>query len=126
MYEICHICGKESEFYCRQCDECVCEECTVPYTQYNQIDYTLCNNCGDVYDENMYDAYKIEEKIKEEREKKRILKNQKQRAYYHSDKAKEKRELKKIEREKIRREHELKEAEFLVKIIKDITLKINP
>lgn len=42
----CHICGKSSDgWLCRDCEEYVCENCTVPFTFHNQIDYTLCCWC---------------------------------------------------------------------------------
>ena len=47
----CHICGKEAEWECRDCGELVCENCTVAYDQFSQVDYTLCTQCGD----NRYD-----------------------------------------------------------------------
>lgn len=45
--ELCVVCGKEGEYECRDCENPVCDNCTVPYNQFTQIDYTLCNNCGD-------------------------------------------------------------------------------
>lgn len=47
----CHSCGAESDWRCEKCEQCVCENCTVPFTQMNNIDYTLCNNCHDSYQE---------------------------------------------------------------------------
>jgi hypothetical protein len=45
---ICKCCKKEVDevFECRKCNELICENCTVPYDQFTQIDYTLCNNCN--------------------------------------------------------------------------------
>lgn len=43
--EKCHICGKETEWVCERCGRSVCEDCTVPYNQFTQIDYTLCKDC---------------------------------------------------------------------------------
>ena len=45
--EKCHICGNETDWECRQCGGPVCEECTVPYNQFTQVDYTLCKKCED-------------------------------------------------------------------------------
>ncbi len=44
----CCVCKKEDKelYECRQCDELVCENCTVPYDQFSQVDYTLCQNCN--------------------------------------------------------------------------------
>lgn len=41
----CYECGKQSNLECKDCEECVCEDCVVPYTQFNQVDYTLCKSC---------------------------------------------------------------------------------
>jgi len=43
----CYMCGKESDWYCEQCGEIVCEECTVPFTQFNQLTETRCVECYD-------------------------------------------------------------------------------
>ncbi len=46
-YTGCCVCRNPTtdELICRSCEYPVCENCTVRYTQHNQIDYTLCNNC---------------------------------------------------------------------------------
>lgn len=41
----CHICDKYAEFECEQCGNEVCEDCCVPYTIHEPIDYTLCTEC---------------------------------------------------------------------------------
>lgn len=43
----CHICGIETEFTCDDCGEPVCENCCVPMTIHNNIDYPLCTVCHD-------------------------------------------------------------------------------
>ena len=43
----CHICGHITDFRCHQCKEPVCEDCCVPFTLQNQIDYALCECCHD-------------------------------------------------------------------------------
>lgn len=43
----CHICGKDTEIVCRKCGEHVCENCTVSYDQFSQIDFDLCESCYD-------------------------------------------------------------------------------
>ena len=58
----CHSCGAESDWYCEKCEKCVCEKCTVPFTQTNNIDYTLCNNCHDFYQEEYAEARTAYEK----------------------------------------------------------------
>lgn len=61
----CHSCNSETDWQCEKCEQPVCESCTVAFTQMNQIDYTLCNDCNDSYKE----AYN-EEKAEEEKEEK--------------------------------------------------------
>ena len=41
----CYICRNDTEDSCRECEQWVCEDCQVPYTQFNFIDYTLCESC---------------------------------------------------------------------------------
>jgi len=48
---LCHSCGNEAEGQCQSCEQPVCDKCTVPFTQMNQIDYDLCNDCNDDYQE---------------------------------------------------------------------------
>lgn len=43
----CYICNTQSDLECRDCEQYVCENCTVEYIQFNQIDYTLCELCYD-------------------------------------------------------------------------------
>ncbi len=53
MQEIhyCYSCGAEAEGCCRTCEQPVCDKCTVPFTQFNQIDYDLCNDCDAMHQE---------------------------------------------------------------------------
>lgn len=57
---ICHSCGHETDWVCEQCEQWVCEKCTVPYTYTNPVDYTLCQDCSDQFQEE-YANEKIEE-----------------------------------------------------------------
>jgi len=43
----CHMCGRMTDLRCEHCDEPVCEECCVPFTIHNQIDFALCQCCRD-------------------------------------------------------------------------------
>lgn len=45
MKNECYICRKEATDDCLTCEEPVCDNCTVAYSQHNQIDYTLCKTC---------------------------------------------------------------------------------
>jgi len=102
--EKCHICGIETDIICEICDDYVCSNCTMPYNQFTQIDYSMCKSCGGeikrIHAEE-HDAI-LEEAKKEEQS--RILRNQKQREYYNSEKAREKRRLKRLEWEQQERE----------------------
>ena len=37
----CHLCGTITDWECESCSEYVCENCTMSYNQFTQIDYTL-------------------------------------------------------------------------------------
>jgi len=69
----------------------------MPYNQFTQIDYTLCNYCGEAQEDAKSNEYfrKEQEQFKKLKEKR--IRNEKQRKYYHSEKAVEKRKIKKIE-----------------------------
>ena len=61
----CSVCEKETETYeCENCGEPVCEDCTVPYTLQNQIDYTLCNICHGVAEDERAKDYQEREEYK--------------------------------------------------------------
>jgi hypothetical protein len=118
--EKCHICGNETDLECQQCGEFVCENCTMTYNQFTQIDYTLCKICGGEQEQEKADEY-----IKQDQEEKRKLiekqiRNEKQRAYYHSEKAIEKRRLKKIEKIKKEQEYREERAKVIANIFKDM------
>jgi hypothetical protein len=44
---ICERCEKTvvEVWPCEQCEQMVCEDCTVAYDQFNQIDFTCCKGC---------------------------------------------------------------------------------
>jgi len=43
----CIVCSCEhAEWDCAKCEMPVCDNCTEPYNQFSQIDYTCCTNCG--------------------------------------------------------------------------------
>lgn len=114
---VCHICGNETDFTCRDCDEPVCEDCCVPFTIHNQIDYPLCTYCHDGNEA----AYNIEvsreRKEKEEERAKKEAQNKARRANYRKPENVEKRRLAKIERERIAKEQEKEMIERAVKMI---------
>jgi ribosomal protein L12E/L44/L45/RPP1/RPP2 len=111
--EKCHICNTECDWSCGNCGYPVCDSCTVAYDQFTQIDYTLCNTCGERHNDARANEYfseleeqKIAEKIKEE-------KNKKARDYYHSEKAREKRQLRKIQLQELRKKESEERVERL-------------
>lgn len=61
---ICGICGNETDFKCRDCGEPVCDNCTMPYNQFTQIDYTLCKRCGGIREEMKAEKYYNEDQEK--------------------------------------------------------------
>jgi len=66
---LCHSCNEPAEGCCTSCEQPVCCDCTMEFTQMNQIDYDLCRNCNDDYEEERAEAhhqneiiYKLSEK----------------------------------------------------------------
>lgn len=53
----CNMCDNQTTIYCLHCNEPVCENCTVGYTQHNQIDYTLCISCYKTESDNRAEYY---------------------------------------------------------------------
>lgn len=116
----CHICGNNTEWQCRDCDEPVCENCTVPYDRFTQIDYCLCNSCGGIQNKNRANEYAYELKMAKEKAKQREEKNEKSRIYYHSESAIKNRMQKKIEKQKLRIIAARERAEKLSEIFKSM------
>lgn len=98
----CHICGEYADYSCENCGEYVCDNCIVPYTLHNPVDWTQCINCGDSATKAASDAYFAEiernRKINELDTKKKSIRNEKARIRYNSAEQKEKRRLKKIKK----------------------------
>ena len=96
----CHMCDSETDWVCRDCDQPVCEDCTVKMTYHNQIDYTLCQECQDSADADDYlersKLWKIEDAIAA---KKEIRRKARRKAYWKPA-AVEKRRLAKIAKQK--------------------------
>ena len=116
----CYICGTETDNECRDCGEFVCDNCTMPYNQFTQIDYTLCNICGGAQEDSRADEHFRAEQEDKARLKEKLIKNEKQRKYYHSEKALQKRMSKKAELLKLRAEHAAERTKLLVEIFSDI------
>lgn len=116
----CHICGSEADYECRDCGKFVCDNCTVPYTQFNQVDYTLCKMCGDAQENSRANEYFRQEQQEKQELKDRQIKNKKQREYYHSEKPTEKRRLKKVELQKLKVQQKEEREEMLSHIFRNI------
>jgi hypothetical protein len=116
----CHICGSKTDYECRDCGEFVCDNCTMPYTQFSQIDYTLCKRCGGIQEDTRVDEHIRQEQEEKQKLKEKQIRNEKQRKYYYSEKAIEKRRLKKIELQELRAKQRVESAEILAAIFKDM------
>lgn len=116
----CHICKTETDFECEDCQMPVCDNCTMPYNQFTQIDWTQCTDCGERHQQRR--AYEYFAEIEEEKaaEKKRQERNEKARDYYNSDKAREKRRLKKIEQQELRKKADEERSTRIAGILSDI------
>lgn len=116
----CHICNCETYFNCEDCENPVCENCTMAYNQFTQIDWTQCKVCGGEHEQRRADEYFEEIEEKKAADKKRKERNEKQREYYNSDKAREKRRLKKIELQELRKKESEQRAKRLAGIFSNI------
>ena len=116
----CHMCGEETEFTCRDCDEPVCEDCAVQMTYHNQIDYTKCQSCQDGHDSERYRAARARD-AEEEREKaiqaKRVATRK---ANWYKPENVAKREAVKAERKKKEAELRRKQIEETRKLVGEI------
>ena len=119
----CHICGADTEWKCEKCEEPVCEDCCVPYTQFTQIDYPLCNSCGEAMCYEEARNRQEEEEGDAERKKIKDEKNLCARIKYNSTEQKEKRRLKKIELQKQRAEENRKSSERVLSIMNSMFLE---
>lgn len=118
--EKCHICGSKTDYECRDCGEFVCDNCTMPYNQFSQIDYTLCKRCGGIQEDARADEYIRQEQEEMYKLKEKQIRNEKQRKYYYSENAIEKRRIKKIQLQELRaRQHE-ESVKMLTSIFKDM------
>jgi Zn-finger nucleic acid-binding protein len=92
----------------------------MPYTQFSQIDYTLCKRCGGVQEDARADEYIRQEQEEKQKLKEKQIRNEKQRKYYYSEKAIEKRRLKKIELQELRAKQHEESVKLLSSIFKDM------
>ena len=113
----CHICGHVTDFRCRECGEPVCEDCCVPSTLQNQIDYTLCTCCHDGNEASAYEYYRREEERQEAKDnKQKLLREAARRRYRLPEnvaKRKAKREADKIARTELRKKQMENDAKII-------------
>ena len=113
----CHICGENAEFWCRQCEESVCEECCIPYTIHNNIDYTLCVECNSANEMADYNERKAQRRKDDIKKAKQKARNDKARERYWLPDTIEKRNIRRAELVKKRQEHRIKMMEETIKIV---------
>lgn len=118
--EKCNICGTETKYFCRDCESPVCDNCTIPYNQFTQVDYTLCKNCGDEQNEGRAIEHQKNQEYQEEKAKERRVKNDKKRVIYNSPAQIEKRRIKKIEKIQNEIEQRIERTKAVAEIFKNI------
>ena len=117
MEEKCHICDEETEYYCRDCDKPVCEECCAVPTYHRMIDYTLCTECELSREVSEIKEREKEWKIEEERKVKKEKGAKTRRATYWKPENVAKRKDKKEALLIARREADEKRAKEVAKVI---------
>ena len=117
----CHMCGNPTDYCCQDCGEPVCEDCCVPYDQFTQIDYTLCQSCRDGQEASDWLARDREHKRQEAIKAKRDARNAASKKRYWKPENVEKRRLAKIERNRLRVERNRKMLAEAFRIVADWT-----
>ena len=113
----CHICGAQTDFTCRDCDEPVCEDCCTPMTLQNQIDYALCAECYDLQETATYFEAAKEHEISEKLKAKKKATADKRRARYWKPENVEKRRLAKLKHKQERAERDRQMLEATAKAV---------
>jgi len=98
----CHICNRETEFTCDVCEEPVCDDCCVPITIHNQIDYPLCKTCNEGHEAARYECARQKNLGEEVAKAKKDARNAEARARYWKPENVAKRKAAKVERKKQR------------------------
>ena len=116
----CHICGNTTDYHCQDCGEPVCEDCCVPFTLQNQIDYTKCQQCEDGDEARYWLENSREQERQEKIEAKKAHRAEIRRKNYWKPENVEKRRLAKIERKSLAIEQQRKMMEEAVKVVGDM------
>ncbi len=74
MPAYCYLCENETDFYCQQCEEAVCEDCCAISTYIEPIEETICQECYDFKKCESAEYSHKEQERKEEEEKKNVEK----------------------------------------------------
>ena len=110
------MCDEKTDWYCRDCDQPVCENCVVQMTYHNQVDFTLCQECQDTREAQDYLERSKEWKIEAVVKAKKEARNKARQIAYWKPEAVKKRRLAKELRQR-------EEAELYIKRMKE-TLKV--
>ena len=109
-----------TDYCCEDCGEPVCEECAVPYDQFTQIDYTLCQCC---HDGNMsrrqLEAYR-EEDLQAESKAKKDARNKAARERYWRPENVAKRKAAREERKRLKREQAIRNFQETMRIVSEV------
>jgi len=116
----CHICGHITDFHCRDCDEPVCEDCCVPFTMHNQIDFALCTCCHDGNQAREHLRRCKENEIQDAKDEKRKQKNKEARRRYWKPENVAKRKERKEARKKAKMELREKQLADTINIVSKI------
>jgi len=116
----CHMCGAETEYTCRDCDEPVCEDCAVAMTLQNQIDYTKCQCCEDGDEASARQEWLRENDIKEAKKAIQAKRIATRKANWWKPENVEKRAAAKAERKKKQAELRRKQMEETLRIVGEV------
>ncbi len=120
----CYSCEKmtDEDWTCETCEEIVCEDCTMPYTQFNQMTATQCQLCGEFQQDEAGAEYFRDKKLNEEKEaeeqQKKNHRNKSAKIHYHTPEQVAKRNTKKEARIAFHQKQDEKFKSLLSNILK--------
>ena len=74
----------ETDSYCKDCGDPICEDCCVSATYENKIEYCICEDCYDAQQTLVAEEYYQEERRKKIKKEEREKINRAARRRYHS------------------------------------------